>query len=108
MASDNEINQLKAQVNCLRDVLRATHDFLWKAGVADYIARDIEKALEVTPEQCLAEVKAKAWDEGYCFGVADERTSELIKQQEQAHNDRMGRDEISTKIEPARNNPYKS
>lgn len=58
MTEQEQINALKAQVNCLRDELRATHCFLWKASVADYIARDIEKALEATPEQCLAEVKA--------------------------------------------------
>ena len=63
MTDQEQIDALKAQVNCLRDELRATHDFLWKAGVADYIARDIEKVLETTPEQCLAEVKAKAIEE---------------------------------------------
>lgn len=60
MTEQEQIEQLKAQVIYLRDELRATHDFLWKAGIADYIARDIEKALAKTPEQCLAEVKAKA------------------------------------------------
>lgn len=49
MTDQQQIDALKAQVNCLREVLK----------VLDRNSKARE-ALETTPEQCLAEVKAKA------------------------------------------------
>lgn len=49
MTDQEQIDALKAQVNCLREVLK----------VLDRNSKARE-ALEATPEQCLAEVKAKA------------------------------------------------
>lgn len=59
-----EVEQLKAQVNCLREVLKQ----LAKLGNGDKYGNSIGNtiainALAKTPEQCLAEVKAKAIEE---------------------------------------------
>lgn len=56
-----EVEQLKAQVNCLREVLEQ----LAKLGNGDKYGNSIGNtiainALAKTPEQCLAKVKAKA------------------------------------------------
>ena len=48
-----EIDALKAQVNYLRDVLLDERKRY-------HVAKDLDEALEATPEHCLAEVKAKA------------------------------------------------
>ncbi len=52
----NAIAELKAQVNCLREALLNT--IMYRVGTVNY--GDPLEALESTPEQCLAEVKAKA------------------------------------------------
>ena len=49
MTDQEQIDALKAQVNCLRDALK----------ILDRNSKARE-ALEATPEQCLAKVKAKA------------------------------------------------
>ena len=49
----NEIAALKAQVNCLRKALLEQRSRY-------HVAKDLDAVLEATPEQCLAEVKAKA------------------------------------------------
>lgn len=51
-----EVEQLKAQVNCLRDAALDAISFM-VGGEAKAKLRD---AYDATPEQCLAEVKAKA------------------------------------------------
>lgn len=56
MSEQEQIEQLKAQVNCLRDALIVA---LENAVIPEESAL----ALEKTPEQCLAEVKANAIEE---------------------------------------------
>ena len=61
MTDQEQIDALKAQVNCLREVLEQ----LAKLGNGDKYGNSIGNtiainALAKTPEQCLAEVKAKA------------------------------------------------
>ena len=61
MTDQEQIDVLKAQVNCLRDALeqlaRLGNGEQYGNSVGNTIAI---KALEATPEYCLAEVKAKA------------------------------------------------
>jgi hypothetical protein len=60
MTDQKQINQLKAQVNCLREAL----DNL--SRMSDCTVTDmkiIARALVATPEQCLAKIKAKAIDD---------------------------------------------
>ena len=52
MTDQEQIDALKAQVNCLRDALK----------ILDRNSKARE-ALNATPEQCLAKVKAKAIEE---------------------------------------------
>lgn len=59
MTEQEQIEQLKAQVNCLREALLNT--IMYRVGTVNY--GDPLEALESTPEQCLAEVKAKAIEE---------------------------------------------
>lgn len=54
-----QIDALKAQVNCLREALESASTY--REGTPYY--GDPEKTLKETPEQCLAEVKAKAIEE---------------------------------------------
>ena len=54
-----QIDALKAQVNCLREALLNT--IMYRVGTVNY--GDPLKALESTPEQCLAKVRAKAIEE---------------------------------------------
>lgn len=57
MKTDQEqINQLKAQVNCLRKAALDAISYM-TGGEAKANLRD---AYDATPEQCLAKVKAKA------------------------------------------------
>lgn len=61
MTEQEQIDSLKTQVNCLREVLEQ----LAKLGNGDKYGNSIGNtiainALAKTPEQCLAEVKAKA------------------------------------------------
>ena len=56
MTDQEQIDALKAQVNHLRDVLLEERKRY-------HVAKDLDEALEATPEQCLAEVKAKAIEE---------------------------------------------
>ena len=53
----NAIAELKAQVNCLREALTNA------AKAPNHTFYYTKEALEATPEQCLAEVKAKAIEE---------------------------------------------
>jgi hypothetical protein len=55
---------------------------------------NVQEAL-AQPEQ---EPVARAWDEGYRFGVNDERMSEA----------NIGIAGMGMKVEPARNNPYRT
>ena len=57
MTDQEQIDVLKAQVNCLRDALNKAKDKLSNENIYD---NNIRFALQATPEQCLAEVKAKA------------------------------------------------
>ena len=64
MTEQEQIEQLKAQVNCLRDYLEQ----LAKLGNGDKYGNSIGNTLAInalakTPEQCLAEVKAQAIEE---------------------------------------------
>ena len=60
MTDQEQIDALKAQVNYLREVL----DGLAKLGNGErYVNSIAARALEFTPEQCLAEVKARAIEE---------------------------------------------
>lgn len=54
-----EVEQLKAQVNCLREAALDAISFM-VGGEAKAKLRD---AYDATPEQCLAKVKAKAIEE---------------------------------------------
>ena len=54
MTDQEQIDALKAQVNCLREALTNA------AKSPNYAFHYAKEALEATPEQCLAEVKAKA------------------------------------------------
>lgn len=63
----NELNQLKAQVNCLREALNEITEVAercdsWEAFPTTPI-ESANEALSKTPKQCLAEVKAKAIDD---------------------------------------------
>ena len=61
-----EVEQLKAQVNCLRVALMRAITF--REDSPNY--GNPEQVLEATPEQCLAEVKAMAIEEAIkqcCF-----------------------------------------
>ena len=55
----NEIAALKAQVNCLRRAVMAAS----VKCVPSDLVQVFNDALEATPEQCLAKVKAKAIEE---------------------------------------------
>lgn len=55
MNQQNEINALKAQVNYLREILINTDKRNYDEPT--FIIQDV---LSTTPEQCLAEIKAKA------------------------------------------------
>ena len=66
MTEQELIDQLKAQVNCLREALLNT--IMYRVGTVNY--GDPMEALEATPEQCLAEAKAKAIEEALCFAEA--------------------------------------
>lgn len=59
MNEQEQINQLKAQVNCLRKAALDAISYM-TGGEAKANLRD---AYDATPEQCLAEVKAKAIEE---------------------------------------------
>ncbi len=50
------------------------------------------------PAAPVQEPVAQAWDEGYCAGIDDERTSEA----------NIGIAGFDAKVEPARNNPYRT
>ena len=52
MTEQEQIDALKAQVNCLRKSIR-------KATVTDMDITEFHNVLQTTPEQCLAKVKAK-------------------------------------------------
>ena len=56
MTDQEQIDALKAQVNCLRESIR-------KATVTDMDITEFHNVLQTTPEQCLAEVKARAIEE---------------------------------------------
>lgn len=59
LPTQEQVDALKAQVNCLRLALRE---------IQPAYLHDIEKvveALEATSDQCLSEVQSKAWQEGY-------------------------------------------
>ncbi len=60
MTDQEQIDALKAQVNCLREALDKAKDKLSNENIYD---NNIRFALQATPEQCLAEVKAKAIEE---------------------------------------------
>ena len=57
MTEQEQIDALKAQVNCLREALTNA------AKAPNYAFHYAKEALEATPEQYLAEVKAKAIEE---------------------------------------------
>lgn len=57
MTEQEQIDALKAQVNCLREALTNA------AEAPNHTFYYAKEALEVTPDQCLAEVKAKAIEE---------------------------------------------
>ena len=59
MNEQEQINQLKAQVNCLRKAALDAISYM-TGGEAKANLRD---AYDATPEQCLAEVKTKAIEE---------------------------------------------
>ena len=59
MTGQEQIDALKAQVNCLREALLCA--ITYREGTVNY--GDPLGALDMTPEQCLAEVKAKAIEE---------------------------------------------
>ena len=68
MTEQEQIDALKAQVNYLREVL----DGLAKLGNGEHYGNSIgnsiaARALEFTPEQCLAEVKAKAIEDALFY-----------------------------------------
>ena len=54
MTDQEQIDALKAQVNCLREALTNA------VKAPNYTFHYAKEALGATPEQCLAEVKAKA------------------------------------------------
>ena len=56
MNDKEQIDALKAQVNCLREALLEQRSRY-------HVAKDLDAVLEANPEQCLAEVKAKAIEE---------------------------------------------
>lgn len=68
-----EVDELKAQVNALREELKMLNiglsfslchdDGVIKRSDIKKLISDVDKELEATPEQCLAEVKAKAIEE---------------------------------------------
>ena len=59
MSEQEQIDALKAQVNCLRIAVMAAS----VKGVPSDLVQVFHDALKATPEQCLAEVKAKAIEE---------------------------------------------
>lgn len=59
LPTHEEVDALKAQVNYLRHKLIFANAVLGKEGFADHIVQDIEKALELTKEQCLSLHDAK-------------------------------------------------
>ncbi len=59
MTEQGQIDALKVQVNCLREALINVITF--REGTTNY--GNPSEALAATPEQCLAEVKAKAIEE---------------------------------------------
>ena len=59
MTEQEQINALKAQVNCLRKAALDAISYM-TGGEAKANLRD---AYDATPEQCLAKVKAKAIEE---------------------------------------------
>ena len=59
MTDQEQIDTLKAQVNCLRE---AALDAIFSM-VGGEVKAKLRDAYDATPEQCLAEVKAKAIEE---------------------------------------------
>ena len=63
MTDQEQIEALKAQLNCLRNALLNAVTF--REGTTNY-GNPLE-VLEATPEQCLAEVKAKAIEDALFY-----------------------------------------
>ena len=61
MTDQEQIEALKAQANCLREALTNA------AKAPNYAFHYAKEALEATPEQCLAEIKAKAIENALLF-----------------------------------------
>ncbi len=85
MTDQEQIDALKAQVNCLREALLNT--IMYRKGAVNY--GDPLEALELTPEQCLAEVKAKAVEDAAnscCFQTLNGKQCYAESLQELAKN----------------------
>ena len=73
MTDQEQIDALKAQVNCLREELKILSiglgfslchaDGIIKRTDIKNLISNVDKILELTPEQCFAEIKAKAIEE---------------------------------------------
>ena len=67
MTEEEQIDALKAQVNCLLGYLKEISEY-WNGDTNEIVMKDAcyqalnvsQEALERIPEQCLAKVKAKA------------------------------------------------
>ena len=85
MTDQEQIEQLKAQVNCLRKAALDAISFM-TGGEAKANLRD---AYDATPEQCLAEVKAKAIEDAAnscCFQTLNGKQCYAESLQELAKN----------------------
>mgnify|MGYP000922322861 CR=1 FL=1 len=94
MTEQEQIDALKAQVNCLREVIvKHTPIQIGKNGYE--LLDEVMGVLDSTPEQCLAEVKAKAienvaeairndegytYEDDYCIGFIYMHANQLREQ----------------------------
>ncbi len=69
MTEQEQVDALKAQVNRFREALLEQRSRY-------HVAKDLDAVLEATPEQCLAEVKAKAIED-YKREVAESKQLDL-------------------------------
>lgn len=86
MTDQEQIDALKAQVNCLRKAALDAISFM-SGGEAKANLRD---AYDMTPEQCLAEVKAQAIEDailraddgsGWCYKGDLSRFAKTLREQ---------------------------
>ena len=86
------MTHIEAMKQALEALEYASKDDFWR--YQDKAITSLRQAIAMAEQEPVA----RAWDEGYRFGVNDERMSEA----------NIGIAGLDMKIEPARNNPYRT